>query len=108
MPTTALPFFLEFAMTMLTEQKLSLTQLAHREGVNICTCWRWAKRGVRGVRLETYNVGGRRWTTEEAFARFVEGTTAAVNGEPVTELRINRQRETAIARAERELEKAGV
>ena len=95
-------------MTMLTEQKLSLTKLAHREGVNVCTCWRWTKRGVRGVRLETYNVGGRRWTTEEAFARFVEGTTAAANGEPAVESRTNRQRDTAIARAERELADAGI
>lgn len=95
-------------MTLLAERKLSLTDLAQREGVNVCTCWRWAKRGVRGVKLETYNVGGRRWTTEEAFARFVEGTTAAVNGGPVSDHRTNRQRECAIARAERELAAAGL
>lgn len=67
-------------MTMLSERKLSLSKLAHRAGVNDCTVWRWARRGVRGVQLETYAIGGRRWTTEEAFERFVAKTTAAIAG----------------------------
>ena len=38
----------------------------------VATLWRWATRGVRGVRLETCIVGGRRMTTPamiEAFLR---------------------------------------
>jgi hypothetical protein len=102
-------FFLEFAMKLLTEQKLSLTELARREGVSICTTWRWASRGVRGIRLETFNIGGRRWTTDEAFARFVAGTTAAAGGDANhSAARTNRQREAAIARAEQELSDAGI
>ena len=93
----------------LKEQCLSLTELARQEGVSIPTPWRWTKRGVKGVVLETFSIGGRRYTTQEAFQRFVERSTAAANGEPAAPAsRTNRQRETAIARAERELEKAGI
>lgn len=89
--------------------RLSLTELARREGVAVSTCWRWALKGVRGVRLETFNLGGKRMTTDPAFRRFATGTTAAAA--PATSsatLRTTRQREAAIARAEAELAKAGV
>ncbi len=35
------------------------------------TVWRWAGRGVRGATLETYLVGGRRYTSLAAIARFL-------------------------------------
>ena len=93
----------------LNEQRLTLTQLARQEGVSVPTPWRWANRGVRGVVLETFSVGGRRFTSIEAFVRFVEATTAAAQGLPTTPAsRTNRQRDAAITRAEAELAKAGI
>ena len=89
-------------MTLLSEQRLTLNQLAKQEGVNPSTVWRWSLRGVRGVKLETFSVGARRFTTIEAFGRFVDGTTAAAKGEQPPP-RTSRQREAAIARAEAEL-----
>jgi hypothetical protein len=71
-------------MTLLTEQKLSLNNLAQREGVNVSTAWRWVLRGVRGIRLESYCAGGRRYTTEPAWVRFCEATTAVAHGGPRT------------------------
>ena len=91
-------------MTLLKEQKITFAKLAQERGVNVCTVWRWAQRGVRGVRLESFNEGGKRYTTREAHARFVEGTTAAANGTPIQSSRTNRQRAAAVARAEREAE----
>ena len=41
------------------------------------TVWRWIQRGCRGVRLATVLIGGRRYTSKEAIADFVAGTTAA-------------------------------
>lgn len=38
---------------------------------------RWWRRGVRGVRLETCLVGGKRYTTRESLHRFFTATTAA-------------------------------
>ena len=71
------------------------------------TVWRWVLTGVRGQRLETLLVGGRRYTSREAIERFIAATTAASNGEPAP-TRTSRQRERAIEQAERELAAAGI
>jgi hypothetical protein len=94
---------------LLKEQRLSLTQLARQEGVSIPTTWRWAMRGIKGIKLETLQIGGRRYCTQESFARFVEATTRAANGEqPSTKVCTNRGRQADISRAEAELAKDGI
>src|SRR5262245_39482752 len=62
----------------LSEQLLSLPAAARRlprltadRPVSPATLWRWAHRGVRGVRLETWRLGGRTATSLEALRRFV-------------------------------------
>lgn len=47
---------------------------------NQSTWWRWWRHGVRGVRLETVIVGGKRYTTDEAVLRFVAALNAATPG----------------------------
>jgi hypothetical protein len=89
-------------MALLHEQRLTLNDLASQEGVNPSTIWRWSLRGVRGVKLETFSVGSRRFTTAEAFERFVEATTAAATSQS-TSTQSSRQREASIAQAERGL-----
>lgn len=97
------------AIDLLAEKRLSITELAGQLGVAIPTVWRWRQKGVRGVRLETFMLGGRRFTTQEAHRRFVERTTAAANGEqPSAKARTNRQREASIKRAEAQLDAMGV
>lgn len=110
MPIKAWLFLLEFVMgNMLNEDRLTLNELARQEALSPCTIWRWTGRGVKGVQLETFTVGGRRFTTKQAFKRFVEATTAAASGQPAASVvRTSRQREAAILKAERELEKAGI
>jgi hypothetical protein len=48
---------------------------------HVATKWRWAMKGVRGVKLESIVVGGQRFTTADACRRFV----ANLNGEKPTE-----------------------
>lgn len=36
------------------------------------TLWRWSTHGVRGTRLETWTVGGRRFTTLAALEKFLQ------------------------------------
>ena len=93
---------------LLDEQRLSLSALAARESVNVSTVWRWCLRGCRGAKLESFAVGGRRFTTSEAFARFVAASTAAAKGGQPISKRTTRQREAAIRSAETELNKAGI
>jgi hypothetical protein len=59
---------------LLAEQRVTLTELAQQQQVSSSTVWRWTMRGLRGVRLETYSIGGRRFTTREAFDRFILGS----------------------------------
>ena len=91
------------------EDRISLAQAARSVGVNPSTVWRWTLNGVRGVRLSSFNIGAKRWTTTEEVDRFVAATTAVANGEqPATSARTNRQRQVAIAIAEAELDRAGI
>lgn len=68
----------------------------------LSTIHRWRLRGVRGTKLETCLIGGRRYTSLEALARFSTATTDAADGKSPP-ARTQRQRQLAIERAEREL-----
>jgi Protein of unknown function (DUF1580) len=88
---------------LLNETRVSFPKQAQEEGVHVSTVWRWALRGVKGHRLESFSLGGRRYTTREAFARFV----AATNDERVNVGQTPRQREREIDAAEKELDALG-
>ena len=89
---------------ILSEQRISFGQLARLEGVHVSTIWRWALRGCKGHRLESFNIGGKKFTTDPAYERWL----AAINGVAAPFDRTPRQRETAIRRAERRAEAMGV
>lgn len=76
-------------------------------GIATPTAWRWAMKGVKGIRLETIMVGGIRMTTRPALARFFAAVTAAADGTAIPS-RTSAQRERAIARDAAELEAAGI
>lgn len=78
------------------------------KGVNPSTLWRWGTKGVRGIKLDMVMIGGIWHTSDEAVQRFVAAiTAAAANGEQAP-VRTNKQREKAIAAAERELAESGI
>jgi hypothetical protein len=55
------------------EELFTLAEAARRlpSQPHVCTLWRWSLRGVRGVRLKTVVVGGRRYTTASFLSSFV-------------------------------------
>ena len=64
-----------------TENLIPLTKAPRLENLplrrydkppHVATFFRWARRGLRGVRLETIRVGGTLCTTAEALQRFFE------------------------------------
>lgn len=76
---------------------------------HITTIYRWMQRGVRGVRLETFTVGMRRYTSQEAIDRFVQQTTAAApHAEVAQHAALSKARLRQIEQAERELDEAGI
>jgi hypothetical protein len=92
-----------------TETVVSLTAAAKSlpGRPHIATVYRWFQHGVRGVRLETLLVGGKRFTSREALQRFTEQLTAAAAGEAPPGRSV-KQRETAMRRADAELAKSGI
>jgi hypothetical protein len=74
------------------------------------TVWRWAQRGVRNIKLESVYVGGSRYTTREALARFAEAITLARQGgtpaPPPAPVPAHRRRDRE--RVERALDEAGI
>ena len=65
------------ASSLLAERRLTLNQAAKLSGVNPSTVWRWALSGARGTKLESYCLGAKRYTTQEALERFSAACTAA-------------------------------
>ena len=52
-------------------QRYSLPDVGRRLNVHSATVWRWALRGVRGRKLRTILVGGRRYVLREDLERFL-------------------------------------
>ncbi|HUY35471.1 MAG TPA: DUF1580 domain-containing protein [Pirellulales bacterium] len=71
-------------MDLLNEETIDLAAVARSlpGKPHPATVWRWYRNGLRGQRLETIVVGGRRYTSREALARFVAATTAAREADP--------------------------
>ena len=64
------------------ERLLTLSQVVRAlpKKVAPSTIWRWYRKGIRGVVLETVLVGGTRYTSVEALNRFA--TTLTDNAQP--------------------------
>ncbi len=95
------------------ESVLSLTDavehLPQRRGgrsVHVATLYRWAQRGVRGVKLEALQVGGTKCTSIEALQRFFERLTALDSGDQPTS-RTLKARDKASETANAELAATG-
>jgi hypothetical protein len=73
---------------------------------HLATIYRWMARGVRGIKLETCLIGGRRFTSQEKVQLFVEHLTAAAAETP-RHSRTVKQRTRAAELANSELAKAG-
>lgn len=86
--------------TLITEARISLNALARRESVHLSTCWRWCLRGCKGHLLESFAVGGKRFTTLPAYERWLAKINCTASTASVTP----RQRQRAIDVADRELD----
>lgn len=54
------------------DERLTLNQVAKHLGVHIGTVYRWSFRGVRGRRLQTFLIGGRRYVALQDLERFLQ------------------------------------
>lgn len=93
------------AVVTLTEAPQHLPRRRKGKRPAVSTMFRWAQRGVRGVRLETIQVGGTKCTSLEALQRFCDRLSNPDSPQP--HRTVARRRRAAEA-AERELERQGV
>ena len=94
----------------LNDELLTLAEAARMlpRRPNLCTLWRWASKGIKGIRLETVSVGGRRYTTRTALADFFRRTSEAGDCESPTTPRTSAQRQRAVTEARKVLSKSGI
>lgn len=90
---------------LVAEKKISLSRAARlpilsRDGrsPNPSTIWRWHAHGVRSVKLETVNIGGRVMTSEEAVERFIERLSFAIAPDQQTPSQGKQRHEAATKR----------
>jgi hypothetical protein len=74
---------------------------------HVATLYRWAKRGLCGVRLETISVGGTLCTSVEALQRFFAGLTDIASPPTQTSHR-TRQQALAAQQVEADLNRLGL
>lgn len=88
---------------MQKETYIPLAQLARTvkpKPVNVATVWRWYRVGVKGgLKLETWLVGGRRYTSEEAYQRFLKR---------INEAKANVVNQDYVSKADKEAEALGL
>lgn len=72
-----------------------LSFIPNRRGgsrLNVATAFRWALRGLRGVRLEVVSVGGQKCTSVQALNRFFNTLAEGEKGENKTKQARGRER----------------
>lgn len=78
---------------------------------HVSTLWRWARRGLNGIRLETRRIGSRFVTSREALERFSAALAAIPLPDRPTappKASTNTARAKSVAQAEKVLAKAGI
>ena len=74
------------------------------QSVHYCTLLRWAQKGIGGVRLRSWVVGGRRLSNREAVLEFIETRSEQKSTAEPAPVRSESKKRRDIERAERELE----
>jgi len=62
--------------TILGVSRYSMATAARETGVHVATVWRWYLRGVRGRRLTTVMIGGRRYVLAHDLEEFLAAGNA--------------------------------
>jgi hypothetical protein len=97
------------SIVTLNEAARSLPHRRAGRPVHLSCIYRWSQVGVKGIRLETVQIGGTRCTSREALQRFFDALTAQAEHRPVPQsARTTVARRKQIAEAERRLAQAGI
>lgn len=103
------PLFLVKGLRIMQEQFLTLTQAADLLPTrpHVSTLWRWARKGLKGIRLEYRRMGGRVYTSAQALDRFGARLAALDDNPPAPAPKVRRtpaERARAVAAASAKLQ----
>lgn len=97
-----------------SETVLSFAQAAQRvpsfragKKTNVSTLFRWAQKGVGGIKLDSARLGGRTITSVEALQRFSDALSRERDVSTPDPIRTAPSRRKAVERAERDLAASG-
>ena len=76
--------------------------------IHLSCVYRWAQRGLRGIRLETLQCGGTKVTSKKALARFFQQLDESPPQRTESRTSRSRRRQMDIERADRENTAAGL
>jgi len=96
----------ENVLTFSEAAKLLPRRRAGRK-THVSTLYRWASRGVRGIVLETLQIGGTSCTSKEALQRFFDHLQVTVRPVRASNLRPIRSPNKKVEDAERRLREEG-
>lgn len=71
--------------------RCSVNELARREGLHPATIWRWLLHGVRGHKLRSVRVGGRRFVLDDDWQAFCAALNADLSDATTDAQFLNRQ-----------------
>lgn len=95
--------------TLTEADRLTVNQLARREGVHVATCWRWMQHGVRaGIKLRSIRVGGRRYITDADWQVFYSALNADLTDTPQSPPRSDGRRRKDSDAARDALRRSGI
>lgn len=77
-------------------RRISVQQLAAEQGVDVCTVYRWIRRGVRGIKLSTTTVGGRRVILRAVYEIWQQCITRRMDGGELDRVRRRSRRRRAV------------
>ncbi len=75
-----------------SDERLSLNEVAKHLKVHVATVHRWIFQGVRGKRLKSFLIGGRRYIAVSDLDDFLQAKSSSVTNESGQRFRISQEK----------------
>jgi predicted transcriptional regulator len=84
----------------LEKERLTLQEVAERLNTTVLTIQRYCKQGLRGVKLYSFKIGGRRYVYPESIQEFIDATADETLPNPEKQVRSKAEMKRSIAKAQ--------
>ncbi|WP_417381924.1 helix-turn-helix domain-containing protein [Gimesia sp.] len=88
---------------IIDQDRFSLNEVAEKLDVHIATVWRWTLSGVKGRRLKTVQIGGRRYALLSDLEAFLQQRDTSLGNPKLFDVQHQQRQAKAKARLDAEL-----